>query len=357
MHVVRESIFVSAIRSFFNALLAMVGVIIGFGVLVGLSLSFSTPIQGFDSDVAMEFMPSGKDDSSLMRAESSPVILHLDFDGVIGDGSLTGDTIEKFLRVSRTGLFKNDRVKAIILHIDSPGGAVFDSDNIYRALMAYKEAFKVPIYTYTSGLCASGGYYIACASDKIFSSPIAIVGSVGVVMGPHFNVYELMEKHGITATVVTDGKNKVKFPMFTKLPEGKDRTASYDDFIQISNEFYNRFVDIVVGARNSKGLTKPNLINNLGAQVYTGPTAQKLGYIDNGNSSYKEALQELAKVANIDFDNCQVVRFYQKKSPLQELVTNKLDLMLSETKSLLFGVPSFGKWKSEFLYYHSPTSR
>jgi protease-4 len=350
----RESIIVSAIRSFFNAFLAMVGVLIGFGILLAFAFSFSTPIMTSDSDLLMEILPDTNGNTDLL-AETTPVILEIPIQGVIGDGAgLNGPLVEKILRSSRRGLLKNNRIKGILLNIDSPGGVGVDGYLIYQALMHYKKEFQVPVYAYSSSLCASAAYMIACSADKINASPVSITGSVGVFMGPMFNVAVLMEKVGVSQVTLTDGKNKVKFPMFSKATDGGD---SYKDVVAVIQENYDIFLDIVAAARSSKGLTKNALMNTYGANVYSGSVAQHLGYVDDGASSYGATLNELVQAAGIQDGHYQVVRFYHKRSPIQELMTSSIDLCLEKTKSSLLGIPFSGKHANECHYLYDPSSR
>ena len=118
------------------------------------------------------------------------------------------------------GTLKN-RVKAIMLHIDSPGGTVTDSHNIYASLLDYKEKYQVPIFAYVNGMCASGGMYVACAANEIFSNPTAAIGSVGVRVCPFFNFSKLMERFEISQVTLTKGKNKDMGSPYRPLREGE----------------------------------------------------------------------------------------------------------------------------------------
>lgn len=343
----KESLFVSMIRSFLNALFAMIGVLIGLVALILLIVAFSSSSQSSEQPI-MEYLADA-DGNDKVLADSAPVILRVDITGVIGDLTMRGEDVESFLRASRHGSLKNNRVKGVLLYINSPGGTVIDSDIIYRALLRYKELYKVPIYAYARGLCASGGFYIACAAEKINCSPVTIVGSVGTIYGPSFNYFELMQKIGLNALVLSDGKYKEKYPPFSKLHEGNDKTASYDDLIRITKQSYGQFLDIVTKARASHGLTHNLLVDQYGAQVYIGSTAQEYGFVDNGDTSYEETLKELTTALGIKpTTSYQVVRFNTKKSALKELVMSRFNLFHT-----LFGVPSFKPGEGELLYYYA----
>ncbi len=353
MQFVRESIFVSAIRSFFNTFLAVLGITLALGIFAITAGAFSSPYHSGDDYIEMKILPNANGDSTIL-AETAPVILQIDITGVIGEKHLVGESIESFLRISQNGVLKNNRVKGVLLYINSPGGGAIDSDLIYQAVMQYKETFKVPVYAYTPGVCASGGYMIACSADKIYASPSSIVGSVGAVWGLGFNFWQFMQTHGIDSVTIAEGLYKQKYPTFTQTEAG---TSSYNDLIAIVQEGYTQFVELVAKSRESKGLTVDALRHTYGAQVYTGPTGQKFGYVDNGNAYYKEALMDLVKESHLDSAPYQVVKFDYKHSPLQELVSNKLSLLLEEAESKLLGIKMQGKLNNTLLYYYDTQDR
>lgn len=353
MQFVRESIFVSAVRSFFNTFLAVLGVIVAFVIFALLAGIFSSPYRTEDEFVEMQILPDANGETTVLP-ETSPVILQLDLSGIIGEKHLNGSSIESFLRVSRKGVMKKDRIKAVLLYIDSPGGGAIDSDLIYQAVMHYKTVYNVPVYAYTPGLCASGGYMIACSADKIYASPSSIVGSVGAKWGLGFNFWQFMQTHGIDSVTIAEGLYKEKYPTFTKPPEG---TASYNDLIAIVHEGYGQFVDLVAKSRADKGLTADMLRHTYGAQVYSGPTSQTYGYVDNGNAYYLDALTDLVKIAHLDGGSYQVVKFNYKHSPLQELVSNKFSLWIEEAESALLGIKLQGKLHNSLLYYYDSQDR
>ena len=291
MEIQRESIMTSALRSFFRGLFGSAGFLIGIMIvgIIALSLLGGKP-TGDETEVVIAADADGNRD---LLPVSAPVILRINIHGEIGDRKLTGSNIKLQLDDSQGTMIKEGRVKGILLHIDSPGGTVVDSDQIYRSLQDYKARYKVPIYAYVDGLCASGAMYIAASSEKIYASPVSVVGSVGVIMGPMFNFYDLMEKLGIKAAVVAEGKNK---DMMSPYREWKpDEDASLKNIVE--NE-YQRFVNLVTEARPR--LDKEKLINEYGAQIYDSPTGEALGYIDDGDSDYAAALTALIAACGID---------------------------------------------------------
>jgi protease IV len=316
MEITRESIFTSSVRSFFNAFFAFVGVIIGL-VIVSLILgSFVRPKHStLHTTVVIE--PDAKGNIEFLPA-TTPVILRIDIDGPIMPPSLTYQMVEKQLADSRKGFLAGDRVKAILLFCDTPGGTITDSNGIYSRLMDYKKQYNVPIYSFTEGTCASGGVFISSAADKTFATNLSLIGSVGVILGPVFNFSKLMDKVGIEAKTITEGKSKEILPFWK--PWEPD---AGEELVPIAKQTYDVFVKYVTEAR--KDLSEEKLRNEYGAKVFDAPTAAKYGYIEDGNASYGKALTELAKAANIDGDY-QVVRL-KVRTTLVDSLLKRGDLM------------------------------
>jgi protease IV len=237
---------------------------------------------------------------------TAPAILQINIHGVIGE-TIDYTSVVNQLIDSRLGLLKGGKVKGILLHLNTPGGAINDTDIIYRHLLQYKKRYNVPVYAFVEGMCASGGTYISCAADKIYASPVSIIGSVGVRMGPFFNVVDTLETIGIKTKTITDGKNKDMMNPFRNWKEGE---SQYLD--SLSNYFYNRFVTVVSSARPK--LTKNLLVNTYGAGVFDPVEAKQIGFIDIADSSYEEALSALMKESGIDpKDKYQIVELIPKK--------------------------------------------
>ena len=174
----RESVFISALRSFCRMFFGICGISLAV-FLIALGYSEISSVGTIESKTTMNYLSDANGKQAVVSL-TAPVILQLNIHGVIGEPkTLDSDTVESILLESRTGLLTSNRVKGILIHFNTPGGTVVDSDNIYRMLKEYKERYKVPIFAYVDGLCASGGMYIACAADKIYSGPAGTIGSVG----------------------------------------------------------------------------------------------------------------------------------------------------------------------------------
>jgi protease-4 len=319
MEIVNESIFVSAIRSFCKVFFSCIGLFLAFFVGSLVYSIFSSPFAPIDK-TTLNILPN-LDSQIGLASYTAPVILRINIDGVIGTpGMLDSGTIENILLESRSGLLDKNRVKAILLHLNTPGGGAVDSDNIYRMLKEYKARYQVPIYAYIDGFCASGGMLISSAADKMYASPPSIVGSVGVIWGPFFNFSEVMEKIGVQSKTLTEGIDKDT--MSPARPWKANEGADLDTIMASS---YARFVDIVTQARPR--LDKEKLVNVYGAQVFDGQTALKYGYIDVADAEMKTVLTDLMTAANIDVQKpYQIVELVPKGHWLSPL-SNQFGLL------------------------------
>jgi protease IV len=347
MQLARESIFVSAVRSFCTSFAAIIGILVGIVLVVFVLMLFSTPdVLPKKSDLTVAADANGHRD---LLPHSAPVILKIDIRGVIGMKDLVEDKFANMLLDSREGMLDHDRVKAVFLCINSPGGTVTDSDGIYRALMEYKKKYQVPIYAFVDGLCASGGMYVACAADKIFATSSSIIGSVGVIIGPSFNISQLMDRYGVQSLTITAGKDKDMLSPYRPWKEGEDQSLRV-----ITESSYQEFVSIVSNARPR--MDRDKLINEYGAQIYSAEDAQNKGYIDVANSDYSSALAELAKQVQMPQENVyQVMQISPPSSFFSDFATEKLHLLSGKiTHTIRLGPYMDSELSGRLLYLYQP---
>ncbi len=320
MEIQRESIFVSSLRGFCRSLFIMLGFFAAAFVAVLAMGVVSSPYQDLQK-TEPEILPD-LDWKVQIAPLTAPVVLQINIHGAIGmSKELDSQTIRSVLVDSRTGLLDHNRVKAILLHFNTPGGTVTDSDNIYRMLLEYKEKYGVPVFGYIDGMCASGGMYIASAADRLYGSSSAVVGSVGVRSGPFFNVVDTMSKIGVQAETLTEGLGKDALNPFRtwKPNEG----ASIQTLIHY---YYEQFVDIV--ARGRPRVDRNKLVGEYGANIFDVAAAERIGYIDVANSTYEQTLRDLMKEAKIDLEKpYQIVELKPKRRLLNELVNGKSPLV------------------------------
>lgn len=347
----QESIFKSSLRYFLKFLCAVLGILVAIILVIAF---FASAIEDKDAepDITYKYTPkilANADGVRKSLSSSAPVILKVNINGTIGSESLNRATIHQQLIESRERFLKNDRVKAVLLEIDSPGGAVSDADGIYRAIKAYKSKYKVPVYAYVDGLCASGGMYVACAADKIYASDSSIIGSVGVVIPSILNFSKLMEKVGVEQKTLSAGKDKDELNPFR--PWKEDEGANIQELVVF---YYAQFVDIV--ATNRPKLDRTKLINEYGARIYPAEKAAEFGYIDESGRSYNQTLQTLVKDIGIEDDFYQVVEMHSENW-LLDLVKSKTApaIISGEIKHKIdFGSSFDPKLLNQFLYLYRP---
>jgi len=177
-------------------------------------------------------------------------------------------------------------IKAVVVRINSPGGSVVASDEIYHAL----QKFDKPIVVWMGEMAASGGYYIACGSDYVFAHPDTLTGSIGVI-SQFLNAEELMDKVGVNAVVITSGPHKDIGSLFREMTE--EEQALWKGII---DETYEGFVELVAQARN---LPQEKVRELADGSVYTGRQALKLGLVDDVGT-LDDAIAKAAELGGIE---------------------------------------------------------
>lgn len=302
----RDSIFYASIRSLFVSFCAVIGIVLGFFVFLLLlgALSTTQSEHHLATVNTREIMPNAEGTREIL-SDSTPVILQINLDGIIGTEALSTQTIRQKLIESREGDLK-DRVKAILLYINTPGGTVIDADGIYHALKEYKKRYQVPIYAYVDGLCASGGMYIASAADKILASDVSIIGSVGVVAPAFLNISKTLDKLGIESLTLTAGKGKDAMNPLRPWEPGEQK-----EYQSLIDYYYQTFLNIVTS--NRPQLSKEKLVQDYGAHVFNAPDAQEKGFIDVTGISLADTIRALVKEVGIEGNSYQMIKLENKE--------------------------------------------
>ena len=203
---------------------------------------------------------------------------------------------------------EDERVKAIILRIDSPGGGVGPSQEIYREIQKIRSSKRKKIITSMGSVAASGGYYVASASDLIIANPGTITGSIGVLM-EFTNIEELFKKIGIKGVVLKSGEHKdIGSPFREMTPEEKKLIQSVIDNV------HQQFIQAVMEGRN---LERSKVIEVADGRILTGEQAKKLGLVDQlGN--LQDAIDTAARMAGIE--GKPVVLYPKRKFSLLDLL-------------------------------------
>lgn len=179
---------------------------------------------------------------------------------VIGEGA-----INRALKEARN----NDKIKAIVLRVNSPGGSALTSDIIWREIELTKKV--KPVIVSMGDMAASGGYYIACNADRIFAEPTTITGSIGV-FGVIPNFKGVADKIGVNAQIVKTHKNAAGYSVFTEMDPGFKETIQ-ESIIRV----YDTFVNRVAQGRN---MTYDQVHEIAQGRVWTGSMALENGLVD-----------------------------------------------------------------------------
>ena len=201
------------------------------------------------------------------RRENIPHLVELR--GVIAaDGQASADNITAGLQAA----FKDDNTQGVILRINSPGGspvqAGYINDEIRRLRALYP---KIPMYAVVEDICASGGYYVAVAADKIYVDKASIVGSIGVVMDG-FGFVGAMEKLGVERRAITAGENKRFLDPFSTL------TPAHREYAEkMLGEIHQQFITVVRNGRGKRLKETPDIFSGL---IWVGEKSVELGLAD-----------------------------------------------------------------------------
>ena len=200
----------------------------------------------------------------------------VDIDGVIAaDADASADNIVTGLRAA----FKDSETAGVIIRINSPGGspvqAGYVNDEINRLR---KKHPGIPVYAVVTDLCASGGYYIASAADRIYADKASIVGSIGVIMSG-FGYVNAMDKLGIERRVYTAGQDKAFMDSFSPVKE--EEVAHVKTLLE---DIHQQFIKVVKKGRGKRLKDNDKLFSGL---IWTGEQALDLGLVDGlGSASY-----------------------------------------------------------------------
>ena len=164
------------------------------------------------------------------------------------------------------------RVKAVVIRLNTPGGAVTASDAMYRDVLRFKQQTGKPVVVLMMDVAASGGYYLACAGDEIIAYPTTVTGSIGVIIQT-VSLQPALSRIGISTDAITSGPNKDAGSPFGEMTEG------HREVLQgIVDEFYSRFTAVVRERRPN--IPAERFAEVTDGRVVSGVAAQELGLVD-----------------------------------------------------------------------------
>jgi protease IV len=222
----------------------------------------------------------------------------VDLVGVIdAKGDASADRVTEALQ----NAFKSKNTQGVILRINSPGGSPVQAGIIYDEIRRLRGIYpNIPMYAVVEDICASGGYYIAAAADKIYVDKASIIGSIGVIMDG-WGFTGTMEKLGVERRALVSGENKAFLDPFSPVDEKQKRHAQ-----SMLDDIHKQFIEVVRKGRGKRLKESPDIFSGL---LWTGEKSIELGLSD-GYGSVDYVAREVIKAEDI-FD-------YTKKQDITE---------------------------------------
>ena len=185
---------------------------------------------------------------------------------------------------------KDDEVRAVLLRIQSPGGTVTASDIVYREVLRFKEETQRPVVAHCLGVCASGGYYVALAADRILAHPTTVTGSIGVIFSG-LSLAGLMERYGVEDQTLKSGPFKdAGSPWRRMAPAERAQLQSVID------DLYGRFLEVLRAGR--PGLDPAAAARLADGRIYSARQAREAGLVDD-IGYLSDAVAELERRAGL----------------------------------------------------------
>ena len=254
---------------------------------------------GRGEEPLVETVVYGTTGPRVLLLDIDDVITGVDVSGPLGVGRRESTVARVREQLDRA---EDDRVAGVLLRINSPGGPVTASDVVFRELARFKSENDVPVVAILMGVAASGGYYVAMASDYIIAHPTTVTGSIGVIASG-LNLHGLMDRYGVTDQTITSGEFKDAGSPFRPM------TAEERRYLQaIVDDMHGRFREVVVQGR--PGLDPARVAALADGRVYTAAQAKANGLVD-AVGYMPDAIGELER--RIQAPELRVVSYHRER--------------------------------------------
>src|SRR6266567_2304459 len=209
---------------------------------------------------------------------------------IVGVIDPKGDASADRVTAALQGAFKDKNTQGVVLRINSPGGSPVQAGIIYDEIRRLRGVYpNVPMYAVVEDICASGGYYIAAAADKIYVDKASIVGSIGVILDG-WGFTGTMEKLGVERRVLVSGENKAFLDPFSPVDKKQKKHAQ-----SMLDDIHKQFIDVVRKGRGKRLKESSDLFSGL---LWTGARSVELGLSD-GFGSVDFVAREVIKAENV----------------------------------------------------------
>ena len=260
-------------------------IIAGIIVLALIGSSIKNAILGEDQDIAASgpYIATIYVEGSIMAGQTDTFGLPI--------GYQHNWTLEKI-----DELTADPNNRALIVFVDSPGGGVYESDELYLKLKDYKDITERPVYAVMGSMAASGGYYISAAADKIVANRNTWTGSIGVTIGTLYDISALLEEYGVKTVTITAGSNKAMGSIVEPLTV--EQQAIFQSLV---DDAYEQFTGII---SEERGIDLNEVKKLADGRVYTAKQALELGLVDS-IGTLDDALDEMT--AEYELQDCEVI--------------------------------------------------
>lgn len=282
-----------------------------------------------------------------LQGRGTGKVLIIPVKGVISDSPKKGlirsepDTVQTIVSQLRRAE-KDSEIKAVVLQIDSPGGAVTASDLLYHEISAFKERTKIKVVAAMMNLATSGGFYISLPADYIMAHPTTVTGSVGVLlMRPRAD--GLMEKLGLNVDISKSGKNKDMGSPFREASQEEQKIIR-----TMVDELAQRFLNLVKKHRKPG---KDALSEISSARVYLASRAMELGLIDN-IGYLNDAILKAKSLAELP-DDAKVIVYRRTEYPDDNIYNTSLS-KYGQVSLINIGLPDSVSLNTGFYYLWLP---
>lgn len=244
---------------------------------------------------------------------------------------------------------QDESIKAVLLDIDTGGGAVYHTHEVYNAIMEMKKERGIPVMASMGSMAASGGYYIAMAADEVYASDNTITGSIGVIMG-NYDVSELMEEYGIKQNTIKSGEMKDIMSLTREMTD--DEREVLQNYV---DEAFGVFLEVVEKGRPE--LSKDRIETLADGRIYSGNQAYNEGLVDElgyfqdalGALREQEGLEEaqvFQYVVEDPFDIFAGFPFAKNNKPFGDVPSLIQDIEQAQEITIEYrwkGAPAYGK--------------
>ena len=223
------------------------------------------------------------------------------------------ETVRDMLKQAR----KDAKISAVILSIDSPGGGITASDILYRQISDFRKEKGVPVVGLLGDVAASGGYYVASASEYIVAHPTTVTGSIGVIV-PLIGIKELLAKIGVEPRPIKSGALKDIGSAYRDLTEEEEKMLQ-----DMVDSFHQRFVSIVYEGMKLRGIqiSQEELEEYCDGRVFSGTEAKKIGFVDE-TGYLEDAVQAARDRAGLNSSETRVVTYHRRVSLLNIIMAS-----------------------------------